>query len=424
MKIVVVNRNYFVTGGPEKYMFTVMENFQRHEFIPFCCAFKQNRETPYSTYFVTPPGGEGNIYFQEFRMSFFQKLAYATDSIYHRQARRNLDRLIKNERPDLALLLNAVYFSDSVIDACHANNIPIVCRLSDFNRVCANYLLYRDGKVCEECLEHGLFRAVRNRCGGYQRSTLAAAVKAAGMWLSRVRKIYDHVDFFIAPSAFTREKMIKGGFDPDKVVHIPTMVKAPSSQPKPLPDAPEVLFVGRLSHEKGLPTLLSAFGLLRNDRARLTIIGDDTSPYAQGLKASVPDRLRGRIIFKGFQDQEEIRLAFERACCFVAPSNWYENQPNTVLEGMSFARPAVVSDLGSMRELVADEVTGYRFEAGNASRLAERLADLFANKRKAQAMGLRARRYVLRNHSLERHLGSLDALFRRCVDQRRMAPKK
>src|SRR3989304_8051291 len=77
MKIVVVNRNYFVTGGPEKYMFTVMENFQRHEFIPFCCAFKQNRETPYSTYFVTPPGGEGNIYFQEFRMSFFQKISYA-----------------------------------------------------------------------------------------------------------------------------------------------------------------------------------------------------------------------------------------------------------------------------------------------------------------------------------------------------------
>jgi len=217
--------------------------------------------------------------------------------------------------------------------------------------------------------------------------------------------------------------MIQGGFSPDKVVHIPTMVKAPEAT-ETLPEAPEILFVGRLSHEKGLPTLLEAFGLLSNNSARLTIIGDDTSSYAEGLKASVPDRLKSRIIFKGFMEQEEIRRSFERAYCFVAPSNWYENQPNTVLEGMSHARPAVVSDLGSMRELVADGVTGYRFEAGDALALAARLDDLLANRRKAQAMGLRARRFVLRNHSVERHLSSMDAIFQRCVDQRRMAPKK
>ena len=91
---------------------------------------------------------------------------------------------------------------------------------------------------------------------------------------------------------------------------------------------------------------------------------------------------------------------------------------------MSHARPAVVTDLGSMRELVADGVTGYRFEAGDALALAARLDDLLADRRKAQAMGLRARRFVLRNHSLERHISSLDALFQRCVDQRKMAAKK
>src|SRR3990172_1554473 len=105
MKIILVNRNYFVTGGPEKYMFTLLENMPHHLFIPFCVAFGQNRETPYSKYFVSPPAGSGSVYFNEFRMSLVQKAAYACNSIYNREARRNLERLIINERPDLALFL-------------------------------------------------------------------------------------------------------------------------------------------------------------------------------------------------------------------------------------------------------------------------------------------------------------------------------
>ncbi|OGT31932.1 MAG: hypothetical protein A2W28_04485 [Gammaproteobacteria bacterium RBG_16_51_14] len=417
MKIIVVNRNYFVTGGPEKYMFTLLENMPHHRFIPFCVAFEQNRETPYSKYFVAPPAGSGSVYFNEFRMSAVQKVAYACNSIYHREARRNLERLIKDEQPDLALFLNAVYFSDSIIDACRAQNLPIIWRQSDYNRVCTNYLLYRDGKVCEECLGYGLSRAVRNRCGGYQRSMAAAIIKTTGMWLSRMRRLHNHVDFFVTPSAFTREKLIQGGFSPQKVVHIPTMAGVPEEPPEPLPVSPEILFVGRLSHEKGVATLLTAFGLLENENARLSIVGDDASPYAQQLKDGIPDRLRDRITFHGFRGQEQIRLFFEHAYCFVVPSICYENQPNTVLEGMSHARPAVVSDLGSMKEMVADGETGYRFEAGNARDLAEKLDDLFNNPRKAQEMGLRAREYVMNHHSLQKHLSSMEVLFRRCLNK-------
>ena len=75
MKIMVVNRNYFVTDGPEKYMFTLMENMPHHQFIPFCGVFRQNRETPYSDYFVAPPAGSGSVYFYEFMMSAVQKIA-------------------------------------------------------------------------------------------------------------------------------------------------------------------------------------------------------------------------------------------------------------------------------------------------------------------------------------------------------------
>jgi glycosyltransferase involved in cell wall biosynthesis len=387
-----------------------------HWFIPFCVAFSQNRQTPYSRYFVTPPAGRDSVYFSDFNLPLARKIGYAVNSIYHWEARRKLERLIINERPDLVLCLNSVYFSDSIIDACRKHKVPVICRLSDFHRICASYLLYRDGHTCDECLEHGLSRAIINRCGGYQRSRAAACIKVSGMWLSRLRRLYDHVDYFVAPSEFTRQKMIQGGFDPKKVVHIPTMATV-SSAPS-MPDSQEILFVGRLSPEKGVDTLLSAFGLLKDSQTRLSIAGDDTSDYARKMKESVPIALRNRVTFHGFMNAEQLQGLYDRALCFVVPSLWYENQPNAVLEGMAHGRAVVVSDLGSLRELVDEGVTGFRFKAGNAGDLASKLVTLLTNPKQACQMGLRGRKHVAENHALPKHLASMEALFQRCVDHR------
>lgn len=245
----------------------------------------------------------------------------------------------------------------------------------------------------------------------------AAFIKVAGMWISRFRKLYDYVNYFIAPSEFTRRKMIQGGFDPQKVIHIPTMATV-TNEPS-APSTYDILFVGRLSPEKGIETLLTAFGLLKNNQAQLSIAGDDTSDYARQLKERVPDELRNRITFCGFQNADNVIRLYERAFCFVVPSVWYENQPNTVLEGMSHARPAVVSDLGSLHEMVDDGVTGYRFEAGNAKALAAKLEMLINNPDQAHEIGLRGREYVAKAHALEKHLDMLDELFWSCIDRNR-----
>ena len=396
-------------------MFSLLENMPQHQFIPFCVDFDKNLETPYRKYFVSPPAGSGSVYYNEFKMSSAQKAAYAFNSIYYREARRNLEKLIKNERPDIALFLNAVYFSDSIIDACRTHNVPIIWRMSDFHKVCASYLLYRDGHVCEDCLERGLTMAIRNRCGGYQRSIGAALVKVAGMWLSRVRRLYDHVNYFIAPSAFTREIMIRGGFSPEKIAHIPTWVSIPEIQSNNLQNSSEILYVGRLSYEKGIETLLEAFKILEVENACLSIVGDDTTAYAQQLKAELSDEQCKHTTFHGFQNQGQISELFKRAKFFVVPSVCYENQPNVVLEGMAHARPAIVSDLGSLREMVINGRTGLRFEAGNARELADCIADLLRNPRKAHEMGIQAREYVAEHHSMHNHLSLLQSLFEECA---------
>jgi glycosyltransferase involved in cell wall biosynthesis len=400
-------------------MFNLMENMPQHRFIPFCVAFRQNRETPYSRYFVSPPAGQDGVYFGDFKMSLVRKLAHAGNSVYHWEARRKLERLIRDEKPDLVFCLNSVYFSDSIIDACRKHGIPVVCRLSDFHRVCASYHLYRDGQPCEECIERGLSRAVVNRCGGYQRSHAAAFIKVAGMWLSRLRRLHDCVDYYVAPSEFTRQKMIQGGFEPAKVVHIPTMA-AVNAQPS-MSASQEILFAGRLSPEKGIDTLLAAFGLLKNTGARLSIAGDDTSDYARALKDSVPAELKRRVMFHGFMDAEQIKRLYERALCVVVPSVCYENQPNAVLEGMAHGRAAVASDLGSLKEMVDDGLTGFRFRAGDSGDLASKLDTLLASPEKAREMGLRGRQHVAEHHALPKHLAALETLFQRCVDSRKAA---
>ena len=411
MKLLIVNRNFFVTGGPEKYMFSLMKNMPEHEFIPFCLNFSKNEATPYQEFFLQPPGGTENVYFNQFEMSLFQKIGYGLKMIYSFEARHQIEKLIKTVRPDVALFLNAVYFTDSIIDACRKHKIPVIWRLSDFNKICSNYLLYRDGNVCEDCLEKGLWSILKNRCGGYQKSLSAACIKMAGMYLSKLRKSNDYIDFFITPSQFTKKKMIKGGYDTNKIVHIPTFIDDNETILECEPDKNCILYVGRLSPEKGIETLIEGFKRINNPDARLKIVGDTSGDYAKQLIENVSGNLKKRIQFLGFKPQNEVKRLFHESLFFVVPSVWYENQPNVVLEGMCKGRPALVSDLGSLTEMVIEGKTGYRFEAGNAENLAYKIDMMFNDPKKTIEMGKTAKNYVKEYHNLQNHLDSLNELF-------------
>jgi glycosyltransferase involved in cell wall biosynthesis len=416
LKILTVNRNYFITGGPEKYMFSLMESMADQEFVPFCVKFSQNNETPYGKYFLDPPGGADNVYVQTFKMSVAQKIKFGLNMVYYREARRKLEKLIADSKPDVAFFLNAVHFTDSIIDACRTFGLPIVWRLSDFNKVCANYLLYRDGQVCEDCLRNGLHKAIVNRCGGYQRSRAVAAIKTTAMWLSRIRHAYDHVNYFITPTEFTRQKMIEGGFAPDKIVHIPTFIALDKIPSDPHPEKPGILYVGRLSPEKGVEILLNSFALMKNKSAILTIVGDTTGDYAQKLIKSIRNEDKSRVTFLGFKNQQEIHKLYGQHSVFVVPSQCYDNLPNVILEGMAHRRPAIVSRLGGLTETVEHNVTGFHFDPGNAQDLADKIDRMLDDPAKAEEMGISAYEYVKSNNSPQQHIASIEALFRRCIE--------
>jgi glycosyltransferase involved in cell wall biosynthesis len=208
--------------------------------------------------------------------------------------------------------------------------------------------------------------------------------------------------------------MIKGGFDPKKIIHIPTFVESLDVEHQPLKKQSGILYVGRLSREKGVDLLIEAFGQLRNSDAVLTIAGETGSEYAQQLIHSIPDQLKSRVSFIGFQNQDRLASLYRENLLFVVPSAWYENQPNVLLEGMAHAGTSVVPRLGSFEEIVKDGETGQFFDPGSSCDLANKIDLLLENPLKAAQMGVCAQKYVCEHHALTTHIAALEDLFGRC----------
>ncbi len=410
MKILTVNRNYFITGGPEKYLFSLQEGLKDWEFIPFAVDFRQNLDTPYRSYFVSPPSDQAATRFREHRLSFWAKAAYTIKTIYSFEAKKKILQLIDAVQPNVAFFLNAVYFSQSIIDACKKRKIPIIWRLSDFNLICGNYLLYRDGQICTECIAFGLGRLLANRCGGYQRSSSAALVRFMAMKLALHRNVYRHVDYFVCPSTFTREMMIRGGFPAEKMIYIPTFVRTNPDEKKQ-PKKNQFFFAGRISPEKGLDVLLRAVAMLKSADWTLFVAGGTDSDYAQSLMASIPDAIRAKIHFDGFIPQQQVKARILESRFVVVPSVCYENMPNVVLEAMALGRPVIASRLGSLEEMIKERENGLKFEAGNSEDLAAKIDHLLSEPNRAKEMGNRAKTDMMEYHSPEGHFNALEDLF-------------
>ena len=393
----------------------MQEAIKPWELIPFAVDFTNNIETPYSTYFVSPPSRQGSSRFDEKHISTWRKLLYAFRSIYSFEARKKLLRLIDDTQPQAAFFLNAVYFSQSIIDACRKRNLPIIWRLSDYNHICGNYLLYRDGQTCELCVGSGLYPLIKYRCGGYQRSLSAALVRYAGMRFARFREVHRHIRYFVCPSEFTQNMLIKAGFPERKIIHLPTFVSDREQLALNENEPPTYLFIGRFTPEKGLHTLIEAAKLLQTRNWRLIIVGGTEADYALQPNPPCTDSLKARIVFAGFVQPAAIRNFIAQSHFCVVPSLWYENQPNTVLETMSYGRPVIASRLGSLAETVNDGETGLLFEPGNQEDLAAKIDLLLANPEMAQKMGANAYRYVTTHHNMTDHISRLKRLFESVV---------
>ena len=291
------------------------------------------------------------------------KVATAKTAVWNGAVYRQLRRLIQTTRPDVAHFENIFpLVSPAAYYACHAEAVPVFQMLHNFRIVCPSAILYRDNAVCEDCLGrrvpwpgvwHGCYRG--SRLGSAVVATMVSVHRAVGTWARQV-------DAYGAPNRFVHAKFIQAGFDP-KITHIHPYFL--SSNPQPGDGAGGyALFAGRLTPEKGVGTLLSAWQELGPDLP-LKILGD--GPEA-GMVAAAASR-HPWIEWLGWRPVEEVLALTGGAKFVVIPSVWYETFHRLHLDAFARGTPVVGSDLGSMQAIVDHRRTGVLFRPGDPADL-------------------------------------------------------
>jgi glycosyltransferase involved in cell wall biosynthesis len=294
-------------------------------------------------------------------------LAAAAVTLWNRRAGREFRALIERERPTVVHCTNTFpLISPAACHAAHRAGVAVVQALHNYRWLCAGGYLMRDGAPCEDCLGRRLpSPAIRHKC--YRGSAAASAVVAGmqvmhrtfGNWMSKV-------DAFFTLTNFAKERFIAGGFPPDRI-----HVKSNSVAPDPgmgRGNGGYVVFVGRLSPEKGVATLLDAW---KRDASLppLVIAGD--GPLAEKVKSAAASD--PRIKWRGQLPLADVHSLIGDASTLVMPSLWYETFGRTIAEAFATGTPAIVSRLGAMAELVEDGRTGWHFTPGDAADLAAKI---------------------------------------------------
>ncbi len=410
MRILFCNKFNFAFSGTEVYLFALMKLLAEHghDVGLFAMSHPANRPSPYSSYFVP------YVDYRDKHVGVVRQVRLAGRAIYSLQSRRNVGNLVRDFRPDIAHVRNIYHqISPSILWELRGRGIPVVYHVNDFKLLCPSYNLVAHGSICERCASGAYHNVLRVRC--HSSSFGSNAVLAGEAYLHRWLRTYEKcVSRFVVPSQFCREKLIEYGWPKDRIEvlyhfqHIPLEVTSPGDN-----DAGYVLYSGRIAAEKGVLDLIDAITALPH--VPLIIAGD--GPERPIVARLIAERQLTNVRMVGWVGEEEVRRLIAGARFTVMPSRAYETFGKVILESYAAGRPVVGSRLGTRPELVEDGVTGLLFQAGNATDLASKIAQLHTQPSLARQMGERGLARVRTQHSPQQHYDQLMRIY-----QRAMAP--
>jgi glycosyltransferase involved in cell wall biosynthesis len=340
------------------------------------------------------------------------RLQVGSRTIWSGPAFHELRQLFRTHRPQIAHFHNTFpLISPAAYYAAQAENVRVVQTLHNFRLCCANAVLFRDGNVCEDCLGKTIpWPAIVHKC--YHDSRAASATIATMLTAHRVlgtwRKL---IDVYIALTEFGRRKLIEGGLPADKIA-----VKSNFAYPDPGPGEGTggyAVFVGRLSAEKGVETLLEAWRHLGGS-VPLRLVGD--GPLAGAVReAAAKD---ASIQWLGNVPLEAVYTLVGEATFLVLPSQCYENFPRVVIEAFAKGTPVIASKLGGMAEIVDDGRTGLHFTPGDPADLAKKVRSILADRLKLAHLRQAARQRFDQYFTADTNHKSLMAIYEKALSGR------
>jgi glycosyltransferase involved in cell wall biosynthesis len=339
----------------------------------------------------------------------WSKIMAAARTTYSVPAREGLARAIAEFTPAVVHVHNFFpLLSPSVYDACRAARVAVVQTLHNYRTICAGALLTRDGHPCEDCIGASPYQGALHGC--YRGSRLGSLAVARMVDTHRRRGTWSHkVDRFIALSAFAKSKFVAAGFPADRIAVKPNFAH---DRPAVFAERAGALFVGRLSAEKGIGTLLRAWNGLD---VPLRVVGDGP------LRELVANATGPTVVALGWKTPTEVAAEMAQAAFLVLPSTWPENFPMVVVEAFCQGLPVIASRVEALEEIIGDGATGFLFSAGDSDDLAAKVRWAHQHPEEMQMMGTNARRVYEERYSPSVNIRQLAKIYQAAIEQSRSA---
>jgi glycosyltransferase involved in cell wall biosynthesis len=408
MNILQINSCHYLRGGSETVYFNTSQLLKDHghNVAFFSSADDRNVENDFEQFFVP---------YENIRnLSLIRKAKRIPSYLYNRVAVKKLEQLLEVFKPDVAHVhLFYGVLSVSVLKTLRKHNIPVVHTVHDYRLLCpVNTCLDKDGQICELCKDKHYIHCLQKKCSDGKFSQSLIVMLEAYLWKYLVDPV-DYIDNFIFVSKFIRDKHLdfnkkfKTKFT--QLYNFANLKQADNSLVK----GDYYLFFGRLSPEKGIKTLISVF-TERKDQ-KLKIAG--TGPMKSFIEESVKDN--PNIEYMGFRTGEDLEILIKNASFIIMPSEWYENNPLSLIEAYTFGKPVIGANIGGIPELIKDGINGFVFESGNIKSLESKIdASLAIDLSEYISFSKSVRDFAMQNFDRENHYQSLLKIYMDVINKK------
>lgn len=404
MKILIANTFHYFRGGDCTYTFALATLLRAHghEVRFFGMHHPLNLECPDSAYWVD------YVDFVEMnqRRNLVNGIKVVSRSIYSRQARERIARMLDDVQPDVVHLQNIhTHITPSIIEEISRRSVPVLWTLHDFKLICPNTHLLSHGKICEACKGGKFINCTIRKCK--KGSTAASLVATLEATAHRALGMTNKVHTFISPSQFLVDKFVDFGEERSRFLHLRNFLDVPPRPDTAVRDNGTFVYLGQLQPWKGVGTLIDAARGLR--QAHVEIFGDGPDRAELESRAGT----NSTVVFHGQQPHAEAGRRLAESAALVLPSECYENCPYSVMEAMALGKPVIGARIGGIPELVSDRETGLLFEPGNAQELAACMRELASDPALRRRMGDAARAKARQMFDPGRYYDAVAALYDR-----------
>ncbi len=361
MKILIVSKFLYNRGGAEIYALNlakILESFG-HEICFYAMKYDKNINVPEDKYFAEEIFVSTNNLYKKIK---------SVPRLFGVGVKDSFEKLLEDFSPDIVHLNNIhSYISPIVGEIAHKHRIPVVWTIHDLKLICPIYSGTRNGSLCSLCRDN-VFNVVRHKCMKNSFLQSFVAYFEAKYWSKE--RLMDFTDMFISPSDFLRDEYIRNGFLSEKIRTVYHSIPRKISDIVKEYRYNEYCYVGRLSHEKGLETLINVACTLPY---KLRIIGD--GPLRDKLEKMA--NKNDNIIFEGYKDWDELKDILGNAKFIVVPSEWHEVFGLVSIEAQALGTPVLAANIGGLPETVKPGKTGLLFESGNKEDLKGAIEKMF-----------------------------------------------